>query len=400
MIDIDLDTVDLTDLAHFTDGPPHELFARLRAEAPVHRNRCADGTAFWSLTRAEDIVAVSRDTETFSSYRGGIHFRPDALFPLELARDLLIYKDPPEHTKFRNILRKAFLPRIVTEMDDQIEQIVAARLDAIAPRGECDLVTDLAVPVPLNVLTRLLGVPDEDMPLLLSWTDELERGLTLGRDVAPIVAEMGGYFGRLVAEERVRGADSLTNALYAAEVDGERLNEQEIAMFFGILVFAGNDTTRNAFSGGMRALIEHPDQLALLRRDPELLPNAVEEILRWTAPLNYFARTATRDTTVRGVPIAAGDRLVMWYAAGNRDGHVFAGADRFDITRPRPAHDTFGGGGPHFCLGAHLARRELTILLKRTLERLHDITIAGPTAKVPSVFVNSLTTLPVRFTVG
>src|SRR5207247_2465160 len=147
MIDIDLDTVDLTDLAHFTDGPPHELFARLRAEAPVHRNRCADGTAFWSLTRAEDIVAVSRDTETFSSYRGGLWFRPDALFPLELARNLLIYKDPPEHTKFRNILRKAFLPRIVTEMDDQIEQIVAARLDAIAPRGECDLVTDLAVPV-------------------------------------------------------------------------------------------------------------------------------------------------------------------------------------------------------------------------------------------------------------
>ena len=396
--DADLDTVDLSDLGHYTDGPPLTLFGRLRDEAPVHLNRCADGTTFWNITKADDIIEISRDVDTYSSERGGIWFRSDALFELEVARNLLIFKDPPTHTTFRNILRKAFLPRIVTTLDDQIEEIVAARLDALASRGRGDLVTELAVPVPLNVITRLLGVPDEDMPLLLRWTEELERGLTLGKPGAPILAEMGGYFGRLVADERVRGADSLTNALYTAEVDGERLNEIEIAIFFGILVFAGNDTTRNAFSGGMKTLIEHPEQLERLRREPQLMQDAVEEILRWTTPLNYFARTATRDTEVRGVPIAQGDRLVMWYCAGNRDADYIADADTFDITRPRSVHSTFGGGGPHYCLGAHLARRELSILLTRTLERLDDLAITGSTSKVVSTWVNSLTTLPVAFT--
>jgi cytochrome P450 len=398
--DVDLDTLDLSDLGHFAYGPPHELFARMRAEVPVHLNRCPDGATFWNITRAEDIIEISRDAETWSSERGGVWFRPDTLFKLEVGRSLLLFKDPPGHTTYRNILRTAFLPRIVTSLDEQIEEIVTARLDALVALGEGDLVTDLAVPVPLNVITRILGVPDEDMHLLLRWTEQLERGLTLGHDADPILAEMGGYFAQLVADERVRGEDSLTNALFAAEVDGVRLNELEIAIFFSILVFAGNDTTRNAFSGGMQALIEHPDQLERLRREPELMQDAVEEILRWTTPLNYFARTATRDTVVRGVPISEGERVVMWYAAANRDPNFFPDADRFDITRHRVAHSTFGGGGPHYCLGAHLARRELTILLGQTLARLRDLEITGPTEKVVSTWVNSLTTLPVRFTAG
>ena len=396
--DVDLDTVDLSDLGHYADGPPHELFNRMRAQTPVHLNRCPDGNTFWNIFRADDIVEISRDAGTYSSERGGIWFRPDTLFKLDVGRSLLLFKDPPSHTTYRNILRTAFLPRIVTTLDEQIEEIVTARLDALIALGEGDLVTDLAVPVPLNVITRILGVPDEDMHLLLRWTEELERGLTLGHDADPILAEMGGYFAQLVAQERVRGEDSLTNALFAAEVDGVRLNELEIAIFFSILVFAGNDTTRNAFSGGMQALIEHPDQLDRLRREPELMQDAVEEILRWTTPLNYFARTATRDTEVRGVRIAEGERVVLWHTAGNRDPDFFPDADRFDITRHRAAHTTFGGGGPHYCLGAHLARRELTILLNQTLARLHDLEISGPPVKVLSTWVNALTSLPIRFT--
>lgn len=392
---IDLESVDLNDLSHFADGPPHELFARMRAEAPVRWNPSANGVGFWSLTRAEDIIAVSRDPETFSSEAGGVWARPDTIAPLEFTRNLLMFKDGPEHTKFRKILSRAFLPRTVTRLDDEIREIVRGRLATLAGRTESDLVADIAVPVPLTVISRLLGSPDDDIDRLMQWTEQLESGVTHNEDRTQVLGEMGQYFAQLVAEQRGDDRETLADALFNAEVDGKTLNEIEIALFFGILVFAGNDTTRSTFATGMQALIENPDQLDLLRREPDRIPNAVEEILRWASPLNFFARTATRDTSIRGVDIAAGERIVMWYTAGNRDSDMIPNAGVFDITREKPTHIAFGGGGPHFCIGAHLSRRELTVLLEETLPRLRDLAFNGPVTHLRSSWANSLTALPV-----
>lgn len=279
----DLATVDLTDPQLFVDGPPHELFARMRAEAPVHRNRSANGPDFWSLTKAQDITAVSRDPGTFSSHRGGIWFREDTLAPLELARNLVIFKDPPEHTKFRMILQTAFTPRTVAKMEDSVRERVGALLETASERGWLDSVGDLAVPVPLGVIADLLGAPQGDVGRLLDWTTRLDHGVTHPTDDGlAVLGEMTGYFKELLPRQRDQD-DTLVNALFRAEVDGERLTEDEITIFFGILVFAGNDTTRNATSGGVRALIEHPDQFKALRQDLSRVPGAVEEILRCRA---------------------------------------------------------------------------------------------------------------------
>lgn len=394
---VDLELVDLNDLSHFVDGPPHELFARMRAEAPVRWNPSANGVGFWSLTRSEDIIAVSRDPETFSSEAGGVWARPDTIAPLEFTRNLLMFKDAPEHTKYRKIIQRAFLPKTVTRLDDEIREIVRGRLAALADKTESDLVADIAVPVPLTVISRLLGSPDEDIDRLMQWTEQLESGVTHNEDRTQVLGEMGQYFAQLVAQQRGANRDTLADALFNAEVDGKSLNEIEIALFFGILVFAGNDTTRSTFASGMQALIENPDQLDLLRREPDRIPNAIEEILRWASPLNFFARTTTRDTSIGGVDIAAGERIIMWYTSGNRDSDMNPNADVFDITREKPTHIAFGGGGPHFCLGAHLSRRELTVLLEETLPRLHDLAITGPVTHLRSSWANSLTALPVSY---
>ncbi|GAA4821133.1 cytochrome P450 [Actinomycetospora corticicola] len=392
---LDLESVDLTDLGYFEDGPPHELFARMRTEAPVRWNPSADGVGFWSLTRAEDIIAVSRDPETFSSETGGVWARPDTIAPLEFTRNLLMFKDAPEHTKYRKIIQRAFLPRTVTRLEDEIRDIVRGRLATLAGKTESDLVAEIAVPVPLTVISRLLGSPDDDIDRLMQWTEQLGSGVTHNEDRTQVLGEMGQYFAELVARQRGGDRETLADALFNAEVDGKTLNEIEIALFFGILVFAGNDTTRSTFAGGMQALIENPDQLDLLRREPQRIPNAIEEILRWASPLNFFARTATRDTTIGGVDIAAGERIIMWYTAGNRDSAMIPNAEVFDITRDKPTHIAFGGGGPHFCLGAHLARRELTVLLEEVPPRLHDLAINGPVTHLRSHWANSLTSLPV-----
>jgi cytochrome P450 len=257
---VDLAGVDLMDVKWFADGPPHELFARMRAEAPVRWNPLPDGTGFWSLTRHAEISAVSRDYETFSSYEKGIFLHPDQVVPLDLSRNLLLYKDPPEHTKYRAILQAAFTPHTVAKLAGDVRARVSKVIDAIIEAGECDFAADIAVPVPLGVLVELMGCPDEDIPRLYAWTEQIEAAQRSPEPNAAseVFVEMAAYLHEQIAKQAAEGDErSLVMRLRNAEVDGHTLDDSEILVFFGLLVFAGNDTTRNTAANGMRTLLEH-----------------------------------------------------------------------------------------------------------------------------------------------
>jgi cholest-4-en-3-one 26-monooxygenase len=400
---VELADVDLMDERWFADGPPHELFARMRAEAPVRWNRLADGSGFWSLTRHADISAVSRDHRTFSSHEKGIFLHPDQVVPLDLTRNLLLYKDPPEHTKYRAILQTAFTPHTVAKLEGVVRARVTKVIDSVIEAGACDFVADIAVPVPLGVLTELMGCPDEDIPRLYEWTEQIEAAQRAPEPSAAteVFVEMAGYLHEQIAAQAAAGdADSLVMRLRNAEVDGQKLDDSEILVFFGLLVFAGNDTTRNTAANGMRLLLEHPEQMAELIADESLIAAAVEEILRLTSVVQWFARTALRPTEIAGQEIAAGEMVVLWYASASRDESVFEHPDRFDIHRAKPDHKAFGGGGRHFCLGAGLARLELRVLFEEVLRRMREVRLAGEIRRLPSNWANMLTSLPVRFTPG
>lgn len=396
----DLDAVDLSLPEVFVDGPPHALFARLREHAPVHRNHSGNPAVedFWSITRAADIEMISKHQTLFSAHEKGIWMRPDASAPLDLLRNMVIFKDPPEHTRYRKLLQVAFTPRTIAPLESAVREQVTAILDKACDTRSMDVVRDLSIPIPLGVIADLLGAPAGDVDKLEYWTDQLDIGVDrpeLGTSMQAMM-EMGGYLEELILSQT--DGDSLVGLLTRAEVDGDRLTEDELLMFFAILTFAGNDTTRNATSGGVLGLTEHHDQLAALAADPALVPNAVEEILRWSTPLNYFARTALADTEIRGVPITAGDLLVMWYASGSRDPDVLPGADRFDVLRPVEYHQAFGGGGRHFCLGAGLARLELRVIFEEFSRRVRDPQLTGPVVRHCSTWVNGYASIPIEFT--
>jgi cytochrome P450 len=392
---MDLDDVNLMDAELYGDGPPHELYSRMRAEKPVQWHP----EGFWSVTRDADVAAISRDPATFSSYKAGIFLNPDQVTPLDLNRNLLLYKDPPDHTKYRQILQTAFVPNSVRQLEPQIRALITRTIDAVIDAGTCDFVKDIAVPVPLGVLAQLMGLPDRDVPELKRWTDEIEEAQLSSESSAalPTFGEMSVYLMEQIQVQVEAGGDSLVTKLRAAEVDGERLTDAEILVFFGLLVFAGNDTTRNTASGGMLALLQHPDQWRMLCEQPELIPRAVEEVLRYTSVVNYFARTATEDTELSGAHIREGDKVVLWYTSASRDETVRDDPDRFDITREDSSHRAFGGGGRHFCLGAGLARLELKVLFEELTRRMPDVRQAGPTERLRSSWANSLTSLPIQW---
>jgi cytochrome P450 len=393
--------LDLSDPAVFADGPPHAYFARLRAEAPVHRNHSSNPKIddFWSITRAADIEMISKHQTLYSVHERGIWMRPDASAPLDLLRNMVIFKDPPDHTRYRKLVQVAFAPRTIAPLEGVVRDLVTAILDKAGETGSMDVVRDLSLPVPLTVITDLLGAPKSDIDQLAHWTAKLDTGIDqveLGQSMEAMM-EMGAYLGDLIPSQI--GTDSLVGLLASVEVDGDRLSEEELLMFFAILVFAGNDTTRSATSAGVLGLLENPDQLAALAADPSLIPNAVEEILRWATPLNYFARTAMADTEVRGVPISAGDLLVMWYCSGSRDEEILPGADRFDVLRPVEYHQAFGGGGRHFCLGAGLARLELKVIFEELTRRARDLRLTGPVVRHCTTWVNGYDSIPISLTV-
>jgi len=395
----DLDTVDLSDPDLFVGEPPHELFARMRAEAPVRWNQMSNGDGFWSVTKAADIAAISKDAATFSSERRGVFVNEERPMPVEVLNQIILGMDPPRHTKYRTIVQKAFTPRIIAQQEEHIRRRVTTLLDDICERGECDLVKELSIELPLQVIAEMLGVPQEDRQKLFDWTMQIEASVDDPEISGPeALGQIGVYLAEMVAARRDHPADDLLSAIVAAEVDGEHLNDFEIAAFFALLMFAGNDTTRNTISGGTLAFIEHPDQRRKLLDDLSLIDGAVEECLRWVTPVMHFRRTPTTDTELRGMPLREGDKVVIWYASGSRDEEAVPDPMRFDVARPSADHQAFGGGGRHFCLGSSLARLELRLVFPEILRRLPDIELTGPVGRTHSNWVNGFTALPVCFT--
>lgn len=403
--DLDLASVDLTDLAYFQDGPPHALFARMRTEASPHWNALTDDEepGFWSFTKFEDIAAISSDPLLFSSARGGPFFSASkGAAPIEALREVIFGMDPPRHTQQRNVVQAVFTPRMIRQKEADIRSVVTALLDTVIEKGTCDFVIDIAVELPLIIIADMLGVPQDERGQLFEWSNILSRAAATGDTQLGLGAlmQIGGYLTGLTAERKANPSDDLVSRLLAAEVDGESLSEAEVTFFFAVLMFAGNDTTRNTASGGLRALMENPAERQKLIDDPELIPGAVEEMLRWVSPVVYFTRTVTADTVVGGHALREGERVCMWYSAGSRDPNKNADPDTFNVNRGKTPHMAFGGGGAHFCLGNQLARLELRVLLEELLRRMPDMEISGPVTRLVSTFSNELTSMPVAFTPG
>jgi cholest-4-en-3-one 26-monooxygenase len=401
----DLESVELTARELWLDGPPHELFARMRGECPIHRTESFEefpGEAgFWSVTLADDIHTVSRDWRTYSSELGGV-VAANVGFPIELARAMFIGMDPPKHDRLKALFQAGFTPKRIAAHEERIREIVRGVLDRLEGREECDLVNEVAQPVVARVIGSFMGIPEEDdamwatlmnTALGASDVDLNPDGIEVG--IEKTVAEIFEHCRVLIAERREHPTDDLTSVLVHAEVDGEKLEEHEIVMGFFLLVAAGNDSTKATFCSGMRALMEDEEQKRLLLEDPSLIPDAVEESLRMFPAFAHFRRTATCDTELHGQKIKAGDKVVMWYASSNRDESRYEDPDRFDLRR-KAEHQAFGAGGRHFCLGTALARLELKVMFEETLARYPKISLAGTPAFVESMFLNQLKVLPVR----
>ena len=401
----DLDKTQVIEREHWKDGPPYELFKRMRGECPMHWSEkipeFPHESGFWSVTTADDVHTVSRDWETYSSERGGVTAL-NVNFPIELIRAMFIGMDPPKHDRIKALFQAGFTPKRIAAHEDAIRAIVADVLDRLDGQETCDLVTDVAQPVVSRVIGSFMGIRPEDDA---AWAELMNAMLGAGDpDLNPegpesvVTNEIPKLFDgvqKLIAERRENPTDDLTTVLVNAEIDGERLEEHEIVMGFFLLVAAGNDSTKATYSSAMRALIENPDQRQMLLDDPSLVSSAVEEALRMFPAFAHFRRTATRDTELNGRTIREGDKVVMWYVSSNRDETRYEDADRFDVRR-NPEHQAFGAGGRHFCLGAALARLELNIMLEETLKRFPAMELAGDVRMVESAFLNQPKTLPVR----
>ncbi len=399
--------VDLNDGRTFVPGVPHEWFRHLREISPVLRYPDPEGQlgSYWCVTRYEDCVTVNRDIEHFSSARAGALFNDMDPEQLEQQRLMMLNMDPPLHTRYRRLVNKGFTPKMVRDLEASITAYADEAIDAVCEQGSADFVEDLAAELPLLVIAEIMGVPREDRRQVFDWSNrmigredpEYQDTADLAEQAGEASMELFAYADRLTAEKRAHPTEDLLSVLTRAEVDGESLSQLELDLFFLLLAVAGNETTRNLMSGGMAAFFVHPDQWERLRHDRSLLPSAVEEMLRYVTPVMHFRRQAVADLELGGQRIEEGDKVVFWHISANRDEHVFDQPDRFDIGRQPNPHIAFGGGGPHFCLGANLARMEITVMFDRVLERLPDIQQAGPVQRLQSNFINGTKHLPVAF---
>jgi cytochrome P450 len=405
MANENLEDVLLIERERWPDGPPHELFKRMRNECPVHWSagvpEFPESAGFWSITTADDVHAVSRDWQTYSSEKGGI-VAVTANFPLELMRAMFIGMDPPKHDRIKQLFQAGFTPKRIAAHEEEIRRIVVATLDGLEGQERCDLVVDVGQTVVSRVIGSFMGIPPEDDAI---WARMMNA--TLGASdpdlnpdgvegaVEKTVPEIFERCSKMIAERRENPTDDLTSVLVHAEIEGEKLEEHEIVMGFFLLMAAGNDSTKATYASGMRALLESPEQMRQLLDDPSLVPSAVEEALRMFPAFAHFRRTATCDTQLNGQEIKEGDKVVLWYVSSNRDETRYEDPDRFDVTR-NPEHQAFGAGGRHFCLGTALARLELKILFEETLARYPEMKLDGRPLFVESAFLNQLKTLPVR----
>jgi len=411
--DIPLDEVDLSSHELYRNGFPHALFTRLRNEAPVWRHPVpAHGgepgdPGFWVLSRHEDIQATNRDWETFGAVRGS---------SLQARREssglMLVSMDGAQHNRQRRLISAGFTPRMTARLEEKARGWAVQIIDRALEQGRCDFVSDVAYPLPMHMIADIVGIPFDDRAELFATANDL---LQCTDPMYPVPQEqqdalqlkMFEYGRQLSEQKRQNPADDIWTTLTQAEVAGDdgvatRFGGIELDLFFILLTIAGSETTRNAITLGLIALLEHRDQLELLRREPGLMRVATDEIIRWASPVAYFARTAMRDSEIAGVPIAQGDWVTLWYPSGNRDEDVFEDPFRFDINRTNNPHIAFGGGGPHFCLGANLARREISILFEELLARVAEIEIVAPPSYsvmgIGNPIVVSPRTLPVALT--
>jgi cytochrome P450 len=399
----ELAVIDLTDHDRFIDAVPHELFARLRREDPVHWNPEPDGRGFWAVTRYEDIRTVHRHPERFSSELGGTSL--EDLEPEHIeARKSMIDTDPPRHGELRALVNRRFTPRAVQRWETAVRSVVSDVLDRALERERFDFVAEVASEIPMQVFAEILGVPQEQRREIIEIGDRLlgnaDPEYAVPPDEAhrhlpfssPAALDMFA-FGRRIAEERRRHprADIMSDLVAAG------LSQRELDVYFVLLATAGNETTRHTISHGLIALTEHPQARRALAADPEGLGvPATEEMLRWATPVHHFRRTAAEDTVLAGTAIAAGDKVTTWFVSGNRDETVFADPDRFDITRNPNPHLAFGPGGIHHCLGAHLARLEIRLTFAELLRRGVEFELTGPPERLRSNFFNGIKRLPVR----
>ena len=393
--------IDLKSPDVYTEGVPYAFFDHLRSSEPVYWQPEENGTGFWAVTRHADVVAVSRDSATFSSAVGTTQIDDFDEQTRAKQAAMLVNLDPPDHTRLRQLVSRGFTPRTVKVLEGHIRDICTRIVDRLLEARDVDFVPEAAAPLPLEVIAALLGAPPGDVDRLYDWSnrmigfDDPEYGTTQA-DGEMAAAEIFLYANELAAQRRIEPRDDIVTKLVQPDGNGDTLTEMEFNMFFVLLVVAGNETTRNATAGGMQAFIDHPDQWRRLQSEPELASSAVEEILRWVTPVMDFRRTATRDAYIGDQLVRAGDKVVIYYPSANRDEAVFDEPYRFDIGRSPNPQIAFGGSGVHFCLGAHLARLELRILFETLAARIDRVESTGPVARLRSNFISGIKTMPVR----
>jgi cholest-4-en-3-one 26-monooxygenase len=395
--------VDLSDPATFAAGPPHEFFTWLRNEAPVwwHPPTELEQSGFWVCTKYRDVIAIERDVATFSSARGGALLM-DMADGTEL---MMLNQDAPQHTRLRMLVARGFTPKIINSMTESVTAATRQIVAAVADKGEADFVTAFAAELPLVVISELIGVPYEDRHKVFEWSNRMigasdpEYGGAAADDGAAAAFELYAYAQSLADDRKARPMDDLVTQLVTGELEGEKLSDIEFNVFVLLLSVAGNETTRNLISGGMLALLQNPDQRERLLQDMGGLPLAVDEMLRYVSPVQYFRRTATTDTELRGVPIEAGQKVTIWYGAANRDEEIFERGQEFDALRTPNEHLAFGGRGPHYCLGASLAKLEIRAMFEQILGQLPDMQLAGEPQQLHSNLINGIRHLPVTWNV-
>jgi cytochrome P450 len=407
-----LGDIDLVNPDNYVERVPFDWFDHLREDHPiVWHPEPSPNKGFWAVTRYDDLTNVHMDWQTYSSELGAVALEELDEEQLEIRKSML-ETDPPRHTELRKICSKRFSARGVGKYEDWIRDVARTVLDDALPTGEFDFVSEISRDLPIRFLCSIFTVPQEDAPQLIAWGDSMIANQDPDLSAAvvdkvdteayrllpfrsPTALKVFEYADRQRDQRLAEPADDVLQALTVAQSEGV-LNEREFHNYFGVLMIAGNETTRHTISHGMLALMQHPEQLELLRERPELIPNATEEILRWATPVFHFRRTATRDAELHGQPIATGDKIVTWYISANRDPAMFPDPYTFDVTRTPNDHVTFGPGGPHFCLGAHLARLETKILFQELIPRLDTIELTGPVERIRSNFVNGIKRMPVR----
>jgi cholest-4-en-3-one 26-monooxygenase len=406
---MELSEIDLLDMDRFTGGIPHEWFTYLRANAPIYHHPEPAGPGFWVFTKHEDVVAIGRDAKHFSSdqKRGGVV----GLMELPDQPDfgeggqLMLTMDPPSHTRHRRLVNRGFTPKMIGMLEPHIREITVRIIEEAIAKGEIDFVADVASELPLQVIAELMGVPQEDRHKVFEWSNRMigsedPEYRVSDEHVQNAQIEMFMYAQQLADQRRAEPRDDIITKLLESDIDGDALTAMDFNLFFLLLAVAGNETTRNSISHGMNAFLENPDQYQLLVEKPELLDSAIEEVLRWASPVMYFRRNVTEDMEYKGHQLKAGEKVSIWYVSANRDEDVFENPFEFDITRSPNDHVAFGGGGPHHCLGANLARMEMRLFFEELTRLVPKVEQVGEISRLRSNFIGGIKHLPVSFAAG